>query len=75
MKTLTVVFWFALAIMAAFIIGRYFERMAAVQSDLGRLNNRVLQLEDRNVRRDANWGWLSKIWTAIPYFGHLFHRK
>jgi len=69
-----VLFWVCLLALAAFFIGRYFERAEAIQNDVSNLKDRVHQLEARNLRHDVGWGWASRIGSRIPLVKYLFHR-
>ncbi len=65
MKTSTFLL-IAVAIMVAFIVGRYLERLALIQNEICELNNRILKLEECKKRTDERWGWLFRIGVHIP---------
>jgi hypothetical protein len=53
----------------AFSLGRIFERMAAVQTEIGGLAGRVSDLEQVNARRELKWKWVKRIGSHLPVVG------
>lgn len=75
MKTISLpwfLFWACIIGFTALAIGRYIERTAAMQNDVGNLKERVHQLEMRNVRSEERWGWVSRVGSRIPLLKNLF---
>lgn len=59
----------------AFSLGRIFERMATVQTEVGGLKNRVSDLEQVNVKREIKWKWVKRIGSHLPVVGKHIDRE
>ena len=68
------IFWMCCLGVVVFVVVRYAERITALQGDVGRLKERVNELEMRNIRHEERWGWISRIGSRIPLVKCLFHR-
>jgi hypothetical protein len=78
MKTVNIhwlLFWIGLLLLAAIVVGRYIERVTALQDEVGDLNNRVNQLERQNVHREERRRLLSKAVGCIPFVKRLFRHE
>ena len=52
--------------MAAYAFGRYAERLATVQTEVGDLKTRLVKLEEHKMRGEVRWGWLHRIASHVP---------
>lgn len=52
--------------MAAYAFGRYVERLATVQGEVGNLKMRLAALEDHKMRGEVRWGWLRRVASHVP---------
>ena len=50
----------------AYVLGRYIERLATVQGEVGDLEMRVVKLENDKMRGEVRWEWLYRIASRIP---------
>jgi hypothetical protein len=66
MKTSAVIFIGVLAVIGAYVLGRYLERLAMVQRDVGEIKLRLAKLEDHKMRREVRWEWLVRIASYVP---------
>jgi hypothetical protein len=66
MKTQTLIFMGIIALLAAYALGRYVERLATAQGDVGDLKMRLAALEEHKMRREVRWGWLRRIAAHVP---------
>ena len=53
--------------MAAYVLGRYIERLATVQGEVGDLKMRVVKLENHKMRGEVRWGWFHQIASHVPF--------
>lgn len=67
MKTSTLIFICIIAVLAAYVLGRYIERLAAVQDEVSDLKVRVVKLENHKMRGEVRWGWFHRIASHIPF--------
>ena len=70
-----ILFWMCFLAVVVFIVGRYIERISALQGNVGDLTERVNQLEMRNIRHDAHWGWVSWVGSRISLVKCFFNRE
>jgi hypothetical protein len=66
MKTSTLIFICIIAVMAAYVLGRYIERLTTVQGEVGDLKMRVVKLENHKMRGEVRWEWFYRIASHIP---------
>ncbi len=52
--------------MAAYVLGRYIERLTTVQGEVGDLKMRVVKLENHKMRGEVRWEWFYRIASHIP---------
>lgn len=52
--------------MAAYALGRYTEKLATVQGEVGDLKMRVGKLEEHKMRGEVRWGWLRRVAAHVP---------
>lgn len=71
MKVSSVIFLGVVIAVAAYLYGRYFERLTTVQGDVGELKMRVAILEDHKLRNEERWGWLFRIASRVPFVNRL----
>ena len=61
--------WIVLLVVASIAIGKYIGKMESkaeeVQITQVRLDTRVSQLEQENIRRDATWGSIERFWEKL----------
>jgi len=55
MKTSTFIFIGIVAVAMAYVLGRHYERLALVQSEVTDIKTRLHSLEICKVRRDSRW--------------------
>ena len=65
MKTSTIIIIGIIALMAAYAFGRYIERLATIQGEVGDLKMRVGKLEEHKLRGEVRWGWFRRIASHI----------
>ena len=75
MKTSTFIFIGILAVMGAYVLGRYFERIATIQGDVGDIKVRLVKLETYKMRHEAHWEWLHRIASHFPIVKNLIIHK
>ena len=81
MKTISLswfLFWLCLLVVVAFVVGRHFERITAIQNDVSDLKGRVQQLEMHNIRQKERRAWISWVKPCIswiPLLKHFFMRN
>jgi hypothetical protein len=56
---------FVLALVAAWMMGRHFERMATVSAQVNRFEDRLAKLEQINLRQEERWGWAKRIGGTV----------
>jgi len=66
MKTSTLIIIVIVAVVAAYIFGRYLERLATVQSDVCDIKSRLIKLEDHKMRGEARWEWVHRLVSNMP---------
>ena len=66
MKTSTIIIIGIIAFMAAYAFGRYVERLATVQGEVGNLKMRLAALEDHKMRGEVRWGWFRRVASYVP---------
>ena len=66
MKTSTIIIIGIIAFVAAYTFGRYVERLATVQGEVGNLKMRLAALEDHKMRGEVRWGWLRRVASHVP---------
>ena len=67
MKTSTLIIIGLIAFMAAYAFGRYVERLATVQGEVGDLKMRIGKLEEHKMRGEVRWGWLRRVASHVPF--------
>lgn len=67
MKTQTLIIIGIIALLAAYALGRYAERLATVQGEVGELKMRVGKLEEHKMRGEVHWGWFRRIASQVPF--------
>lgn len=65
MKTQTLIFIGIIALLAAYTLGRYGERLATVQGEVIDLKIRLVKLEEYKIRRELRWAWLRRIASYV----------
>jgi hypothetical protein len=53
--------------MGAYVLGRYYERLATMQVEVGDLKMRMAKLENHKLRGEVRWGWFHRIASHIPF--------
>jgi hypothetical protein len=66
MKIQTLIFIGIIALLAAYALGRFAERLATVQGEVGDLKMRVGKLEEYKMRGEMRWGWLRHVVSHVP---------
>jgi hypothetical protein len=66
MKTSTLIIIGTVAVVAAYLFGRYLERLATVQSEVCDIKSRLIKLEDHKMRGELRWEWVHQIASNIP---------
>ena len=67
MKTSTLIFIGIIAFIAAYLLGRYTERLATVQGEVSDLKMRLVKLEEHKLRSEVCWGWFHRIASRVPF--------
>jgi hypothetical protein len=67
MKTQTLIFIGLIALLAAYALGRYAERLATVQGEVGDLKTRLVKLEEHKMRGEVHWGWFRRVASHVPF--------
>lgn len=66
MKIQTLIFIGIIALLAAYALGRYAERLATVQGEVGDLKMRLVKLEEHKMRGEVRWGWFRRVASHVP---------
>ena len=67
MKASTLIFIAIIAFIAAYMLGRYTERLATVQGEVSDLKMRLVKLEEHKLRSEAWLGWFHRIVSHVPF--------
>jgi hypothetical protein len=71
MKTETLIFIGLIALLAAYALGRYAERLATVQGEVGDLKARLVKSEQHRMRWEVRWGWFRRVASHVPVVNGL----
>ena len=67
MKTSRLIFIGIIAFIAAYLLGRYTERLATVQGEVNDLEMRVIKLKEHKLRSEVCLRWIHRIASRVPF--------